>query len=212
MDLLTFVSGTCIVITVLSFAAGIPPCLDIHKRRSTQNVPFLPFLVGLVNNYAILYYGFLRWDVTILIVNTIGSVIQTAYVLVYLRYAERKGHTYMQLLYGGLFLAATYLYLHYIVVDRATLTDRLGLITCVTVVLFNIAPLAELVDIVKTKSSEKLSLSLTIAMFTTSLAWYTYGVLIDDLYVQLPSLQGVLSCLLQFFLIWKYPVSAKKIE
>ncbi|XP_077988754.1 sugar transporter SWEET1-like [Glandiceps talaboti] len=212
MDLLTFMSLTCICITVLSYTAGIPPCLQIYRNGSTRNVPFLPFLIGLVNNFTFLYYGFLKWDETILIVNVVGSVLQVIYVLVYVVFTQRKFQIYLQLVYGCLFMAAVYCYLHYIVIDHATLTDRLGLITCVLVVVFNTAPLAEMTDIIKTKSSEKLSTSLTIAVFANSVSWYIYGVLINDLYIQLPSLQGLLSSLLQFFLIYKYPVSSKKTD
>ncbi|XP_006811661.1 sugar transporter SWEET1-like [Saccoglossus kowalevskii] len=208
MELIFAVSIACTVVSVICYGAQIPDCYQIYKKKNTHNIPFLPFIIGLVNTFAIFYYGFMRQDMTTLVVNTIGSIFQTSYVIIYILFTERKAQSLLQCTYACAFLAALYFYLHYVVENEVTAADRLGLITAVTSVSFSFAPLAEVADIVKSKSSSKLSVMPAVSMFVASLCWYVYGVLIDDIYIQLPCLQGILSSLIQFFLFWMYPSSS----
>uniref|UniRef100_A0A8C5KNG3 Sugar transporter SWEET1 n=2 Tax=Jaculus jaculus TaxID=51337 RepID=A0A8C5KNG3_JACJA len=62
----------------------------MQRTRSVDNVQFLPFLTTDVNNLGWLSYGVLKGDWTLIIVNSVGAVLQTLYILAYLRYSPRK--------------------------------------------------------------------------------------------------------------------------
>eukprot|EP00057_Strongylocentrotus_purpuratus_P021114 XP_011675588.1 PREDICTED: sugar transporter SWEET1 [Strongylocentrotus purpuratus] len=90
MDTLSILSWICIVTTIGFFASGIPVFIPIVKSGSTGNVPFLPFLLGLMNGIACLWYGVLKDDFTMIVVNTTGVVFHIFYVTTYLFCAKDR--------------------------------------------------------------------------------------------------------------------------
>lgn len=62
----------------------------MQRTRSVDNIQFLPFLTTDVNNLGWLSYGVLKGDGTLIIVNTVGAVLQTLYILAYLHYSPQK--------------------------------------------------------------------------------------------------------------------------
>lgn len=58
---------------------------------------------------------------------------------------------------------------------------------------------------IKTQSTESISFYLCSFNFIVGLEWFIYGVLINDLFVQIPNLLGALLGLVQLSLFFKYP-------
>ncbi|XP_071844845.1 sugar transporter SWEET1-like isoform X2 [Apostichopus japonicus] len=170
MDAVSILSLACITVTIISFTAGMPDFIIILKRKHTGSTPFLPFLMGFITNIGCLLYGMLKWDFTILVVNSVGSVLHVFYVLVYLSYSSNKSTSLRQFTIATLLMVGLYLYLAHVVVDPRRVESLLGLATCVLILFANVSPMAELI----------------------------------------PSLPGVCSSLLQFYLLFKYP--AKKVD
>lgn len=67
----------------------------MRMTRSVDSVQFLPFLTTDFNNLSWLSYGALKGDGTLIIVNTVGAVLQTLYILVYLHYCPRKVEAFL---------------------------------------------------------------------------------------------------------------------
>ncbi|KAK6015369.1 mtN3/saliva family protein [Ostertagia ostertagi] len=72
MDLQTFLqilSCSAILTTVCLFLCGIPICIEIIRRKGTQDISGIPFLMGFIGGSFWLRYGFLKDDSVMIIVN-----------------------------------------------------------------------------------------------------------------------------------------------
>ncbi|XP_040854887.1 sugar transporter SWEET1 isoform X2 [Ochotona curzoniae] len=147
----SFLSGACVLFTLGMFSTGLSDLRHMQMTRSVDSVQFLPFLTTDVNNLGWLSYGTLKGDGTLIFVNAVGAVLQTLYILVYLRYCPQKA------------------------------------------------------KVMQTKSTQRLSFSLTIATLLTSASWSLYGFRLQDPYIMVPNLPGIFTSLVRFWLFWKYP-------
>ncbi|XP_054419014.1 sugar transporter SWEET1 isoform X2 [Pteronotus mesoamericanus] len=86
----TLLSGACVVFTLGMFSTGLSDLRHMWMTRRVDSVQFLPFLTTDVNNLSWLSYGTLKRDGTLIVVNAVGAVLQTSYILVYLHYCPRK--------------------------------------------------------------------------------------------------------------------------
>ncbi|XP_042537725.1 sugar transporter SWEET1 isoform X2 [Dipodomys spectabilis] len=170
----------------------------MQMTRSVDSVQFLPFLTTDVNNLSWLSYGVLKGDGTLIVVNTVGAVLQTLYVLVYLHYCPQKTAT----LLGVLLLGYGYFWL--LVPDPAARLQQLGLFCSVFTISMYLSPLADLAKVIQTKSTKRLSFSLTIATLLTSASWSLYGFRLKDPYIMVPNLPGIITSFIRLWLFWKY--------
>ncbi|XP_008591032.1 PREDICTED: sugar transporter SWEET1 isoform X2 [Galeopterus variegatus] len=86
----SLLSGACVVFTLGMFSTGLSDLRRMRMTRSVDSIQFLPFLTTDVNNLGWLSYGALKGDWTLIVVNAVGAVLQTLYILVYLHYCPRK--------------------------------------------------------------------------------------------------------------------------
>ncbi|KAM5257013.1 sugar transporter SWEET1 isoform 3-T3 [Ctenodactylus gundi] len=86
----SLLSGACVIFTLAMFSTGLSDLRHMQMTRSVDSVQFLPFLTTDVNNLGWLSYGVLKADWTIIVVNTVGAVLQTLYILAYLHYCPQK--------------------------------------------------------------------------------------------------------------------------
>ncbi|XP_033109657.1 sugar transporter SWEET1-like isoform X2 [Anneissia japonica] len=182
-----------------------PPCRQMLQHGTTRNISFMPFINGAVINIAIFCYGYLKDDFTVIVVNSIGSVIHIFYVLLYNVYSHQKEDTYKKTTIGFAVLFTLYMYLQLVVVEQEAIIETLGMFTLVLLMAGYIAPLLSLVDVVKKKSSHGIPLSFTAAMMITSVLWLLYGYAINDMYILVPSFTGMFTSLLQIVFVLLYP-------
>ncbi|XP_007108948.1 sugar transporter SWEET1 isoform X2 [Physeter macrocephalus] len=177
----------------------------MRMTRSVDSVQFLPFLTTDVNNLSWLSYGALKGNWTLIVVNAVGAVLQTLYILVYLYYCHRKHAVLLQTatLLGVLVLGFGYFWL--LVPDTETRLQQLGLFCSVFTISMYLSPLADLAKVIRTKSTQRLSFSLTIATLLTSASWTFYGFRLKDPYIVVPNFPGILTSFIRFWLFWKYP-------
>ncbi|XP_040143601.1 sugar transporter SWEET1 isoform X4 [Ictidomys tridecemlineatus] len=147
----TLLSGACVLFTLGMFSTGLSDLKHMQMTRSVDSVQFLPFLTTDINNLSWLSYGVLKGDGTLIVVNAIGAVLQTLYILVYLHFSPQKA------------------------------------------------------KVIRTKSTQCLSFSLTIATLLTSSSWSLYGFRLKDPYIMVPNLPGILTSFIRLWLFWKYP-------
>ncbi|KAI8480292.1 PREDICTED: sugar transporter SWEET1-like [Branchiostoma belcheri] len=205
MEEIEVVSTVCLVFTLCMFSAGIPDCWRMWRTRSTQNVPFLPFLVTCINNLIWLYYGLWRQDSTLIIVNAVGALLQSICMFTYMVTSKQKSRPMSQIVVGVALLTTLYLYLTIAITSHTVLVDRLGLAGAGITILMYTSPMMELVTVIRTKSTRSISRPLTVATFFASSLWFYYGYLLQDPYVQVPNLPGIISSIARFFLFWRYP-------
>ncbi|XP_041708846.1 sugar transporter SWEET1-like isoform X4 [Coregonus clupeaformis] len=177
MEFLQFLSWACIVFTVGMFSTGLTDLKKMRASKSADNVQFLPFLTTCLNNLGWLYYGILKTDGTLVLVNTIGACLQSLYILSYCHYTNDKGESQLA---------------------------QLGLTCSLFTISMYLSPLADLMKIVRTGSVECLSFSLTVATFLTSTSWTLYGLQLQDYYIMVPNTPGIVTSLIRFFLFWRF--------
>ncbi|XP_016044688.2 sugar transporter SWEET1 isoform X4 [Erinaceus europaeus] len=146
----SLLSGACVFFTLCMFSSSLSDLRHIWMTQNVDRVQFLPFLVMDVNTLGWLSYGALKGDWTIIIVNVVGAVLQTLYVLVYLHYSPRKA------------------------------------------------------KVIQTKSTQRLSLPLTIASLFSSACWTLYGFQLGDPYIMVPNCPGIFTSFICLWLFWKY--------
>ncbi|KPP62689.1 sugar transporter SWEET1-like, partial [Scleropages formosus] len=174
-----FLSWTCIVFTVGMFSTGLTDLKKMRASQSSDNVQFLPFLTTCLNNLGWFYYGMLKKDATLRHVST-------------------------QTLTGIAVLCAGWLYFSVILGQGDTRLAQLGLVCSVFTISMYLSPLTDLVEIIRGGSVERLSFPLTVATMLTSTSWTLYGLQLQDFYIMVPNMPGILTSLIRFYLFWKF--------
>lgn len=159
----------------------------------------------LCSNLSWLSYGTLKGDGTLIVVNAVGAVLQTLYISAYLHYCPRKHAVLLQTaaLLGVLLLGFGYFW--FLVPNTEARLQQLGLFCSVFTISMYLSPLADLAKVIQTKSTQRLSFSLTIATLLTSASWTLYGFRLRDPYIMVPNLPGIFTSLIRLWLFWKYP-------
>ncbi|XP_060500711.1 sugar transporter SWEET1 isoform X2 [Panthera onca] len=195
----SLLSGACVLFTLI-----ISDLRHMRMTRSVDSVQFLPFLTTDINNLSWLSYGALKGDGTLIFVNATGAVLQTLYISVYLHYCPRKRPMLLQTatLLGVLVLGFGYFWL--LVPSPEARLQQLGLFCSTFTISMYLSPLADLAKVIQTKSTQRLSFSLTIATLLTSASWTLYGFQLRDPYIMVPNLPGILTSFIRLWLFWKY--------
>ncbi|XP_062048386.1 sugar transporter SWEET1 isoform X2 [Lepus europaeus] len=201
----SLLSGACVLFTLGMFSTGLSDLRHMQMTRSVDSVQFLPFLTTDVNNLGWLSYGTLKGDGTLMFVNAVGAVLQTLYILVYLHYCPQKRTVLLPTASLLGFLVLGYAYFWLLVPDPEARLQQLGLFCSVFTISMYVSPLADLAKVIQTKSTRRLSFSLTIATLLTSASWSFYGFRLRDPYIMVPNLPGILTSFIRFWLFWKYP-------
>ncbi|XP_026172899.1 sugar transporter SWEET1 [Mastacembelus armatus] len=204
MDLLLFLSWACIVFTVGMFSTGLTDLKKMQQSKNTDNIQFLPFLTTCLNNVGWLYYGILKRDQTIALVNIIGALLQILYIVSYIYFTKQKRLVMSETLAAGMVLISGWLYFTVFVSERETQLSQLGLTCSVFTVSMYLSPLTDLVAIVRSGNVQCLSFPLTVATLFTSTSWVLYGLQLNDYYVVVPNTPGVFTSLIRFYLFWRF--------
>lgn len=204
MDSLQLLSWACIVFTVGMFSTGLTDLKKMRETKSADNIQFLPFLTTCLNNLGWLYYGVLKTDQTIILVNVIGALLQILYIFMYLQYTKQKRLVMFQTLAAGGVLTCGWFYFTTYLPEGETRLSQLGLTCSVVTVSMYLSPLIDLVEIVRSGDVRCLSFPLTVATFFTSTSWVLYGLQLDDYFIVVPNTPGILTSLIRFFLFWRF--------
>lgn len=207
-DIVSWVATVC---TIGVSLVGLEICAKIARKGSPGDISFIPFLIMFISACLWLKYGLLRRVYSIVFVNSVAALLQSMYMCIYYLYSLQRAHLHRMLTIGLLFLFIPLVYIKYYVPDDSSAINLLGTICCCITVISYGSPLASVAHVIKTKSTECMSFSLTTANFIVSLEWLFYGSLLKDVYVQMPNMFGALLCLIQFALFFKYPAKPRPI-
>nr|XP_042135299.1 sugar transporter SWEET1 isoform X2 [Peromyscus maniculatus bairdii] len=191
-------SGACVLFTLGMFSTGLSDLRHMQRTRSVDSIQFLPFLTTDVNNLGWLSYGVLKGDGTLIIVNAVGAVLQTLYILAYLHYSPQK-------------CCVNETSFKPLVKERETAV-KAGIKADFPIRAWTKTgcsnprrEMSVLAKIIQTKSTQRLSFSLTIATLLSSTSWSIYGFRLRDPYITVPNLPGILTSLIRLGLFCKYP-------
>ncbi|XP_050152346.1 bidirectional sugar transporter SWEET10-like [Malus sylvestris] len=185
------------IISLLVFLAPVPTFYTIYKKKTTEGFQALPYVIGLLSSMLYIYYALLKeeinYDATLLItINSVGSVIETLYISLFLFYAPKKARISNATL---LFLLNGFSYAVMVVLTRFLATGEMrikivGWICLVFSISVFVAPLGVLRQVIRTKSVEFMPFPLSFFLTLGAVAWFFYGFLIKDFYIALPNILG----------------------
>ncbi|XP_077178314.1 sugar transporter SWEET1 isoform X1 [Paroedura picta] len=202
---LQLLSAACLAFTLGMFGTGLSDLRQMFVTHSVENIQFLPFLTTDINNLSWLSYGFLKGDWTLILVNAIGATLQTLYILVYFYFSPEKRAVLLKTMGLLAVLLLGYCYFSLLVPDVSARLARLGLFCSLFTITMYLSPLADLAKIVRTRSTQCISFPLTVTTFLASASWTLYGLLLQDLYIAIPNVPGIVTSLARFWLFWHFP-------
>ncbi|RZC60551.1 hypothetical protein C5167_022295 [Papaver somniferum] len=137
------------IVSIMVCLAPLPTFYRIYKKKATEGFQSIPYVVSLFSAMLWIYYAVLKTDAFLLItINSIGCVIETIYITIFLIYAPKNAR-------------------------------RL---------------------VIKTKSVEFMPFSLSFFLTLSAILWFSYGLLLKDLYVALPNVAGFVFGVLQMLM------------
>ncbi|PWA55129.1 SWEET sugar transporter [Artemisia annua] len=195
------------VISILSFTSPIPQFRHIVKGKSAENYNGTPYVATLLSCSLWILYGLLDPDdgVLIVTVNAAGVSMQTLYLIILFIYSSKEkrvkyfGFVILDILFLGMVLAFTLVAFKE---GRRTFT---GVLCATFTTMMYAAPLAALSTTIKTKSVEYMPILLVFFLFLNGCAWFTFALLVTDIFVMVPNALGILLGAIQFtvYLIYR---------
>jgi len=134
------------------------------------------------------------------------------YCLCFYLFTSEKAETSRGIVLTALFVGGLQLYIQ-TEADAAAAQLRVGLLSSSMSVLYCAAPLATVVQVTRTKSTESLPLNLILATVAMTCSWSLYGIIIQDRFVLVPNILGciIASGQLSLFAIYHSSSSQKYI-
>ncbi|KAK4792702.1 hypothetical protein SAY86_023137 [Trapa natans] len=196
------------IISLFVLMAPIPTFYRIWKKKSTEGFHSLPYLVTLFNSTLWLYYALIKGNAILLItINSIGCLLETVYIVLYLAYAPRHVRKstvkYFVLMNLGAF-SFFILVARYATHDRQTRAMVLGWICVAVSVCVFAAPMSILRQVIRTKSVEFMPFSLSLTLTLGAVMWFFYGLFSHDKCIYLPNIIGFFLGVVQMLLYALY--------
>ncbi|KAK9117626.1 hypothetical protein Sjap_016573 [Stephania japonica] len=192
-----------------------PTFYRIYKKKSTEGFQAVPYVVALFSAMLWIYYAFLKSDAYLLItINSIGCVIETVYITMFMAYATRKARvqTAKLLLLLNLGLFCLILLLTLLLAKGPSRVRILGWVCVAFATISFAAPLSIMRLVIRTKSVEFMPFYLSFFLTLSAVAWFCYGLLLKDLYVALPNVLGFAFGLAQMLLYVIYKNTKKVVS
>ncbi|KAL8560390.1 hypothetical protein ACOMHN_006121 [Nucella lapillus] len=196
--------------SILCQLVGLQICMKIVQKGGTDLISPVPFISFFLNAALWVKYGLLQNNSNLVLTNSVGAVLQMIYTFIFYVYTSRKSHMHRLLVVAALILFSPLLYLQYLGQDLGAASYSLGMVCCCLTVATYMSPLASLKDVCRSKSVESMSFLLVMFNFVAAVCWFSYGTMLNDAFVALPNLLGLMFGFLQLFLFCIYPSSRPK--
>ena len=149
----------------------------------------------LVTNCVWLAYSIKIFNLDLIIINTLGTLIASSFVTIFLYVKYKVARLYMhlpRLVFGLLFAVGV----------SSTLTDSFtnGVIATTCSMSQYIFILEGVKGVLQTRDPERVDLVIAIACIFNSLAWGTYAKLVNDIFVFIPNVAAFAAGFIQIFL------------
>jgi len=204
--------GTCAMI--LSFCLFLSPVKTFYKiikEKTTSEFSAMPYQMTFFNcTMWILYTAYEGGLLSAFITNVVGIVIETTYLLIFLRYTPLKRRFGYQMLAGFVLAGAVTAVVNVPSLDVTVTSEQnfpafaLGLLATVFNVLMYGAPLSVLALVIRTRSVEFMPFALSFFTLINSATWLSYGIYVGDIWVSIPNACGVVLGIIQLVIYAVY--------
>ncbi|GMI82269.1 hypothetical protein like AT3G14770 [Hibiscus trionum] len=173
------------------FLSPIPTFRRIIRNGSTEQFSGMPYIYAFLNCLICLWYGMPLVSPGIILVatvNSIGAIFQLIYIIIFVVYAEKP----MKLKMLGLSISVSAIFASVVFVSLRFLDSPsrqlfVGSLSVASLISMFASPLLIINLVIKTRSVEYMPLSLSVAIFLMSLAFFVYGVLKHDAFIYVPN-------------------------
>ncbi|CAD5216234.1 unnamed protein product [Bursaphelenchus okinawaensis] len=200
----SLLSFTATSSTFALFLCGLQICQRIKLRGHTDGTSVAPFLLTAISCIVWTGYGEVRQDSTVIMVNGVGLVVQSVY-LAYYYHKTRLRTRLNRLLILELIIAVLTYYWLYSDITHETKENFLGIICMMLNIATIGAPLLDVGQVIRNKSTESLPFMLCLGNMIVSIQWLAYGILTDDFYMKVPNSVAVVIAAVQLSLFVIYP-------
>lgn len=204
--LLTLVGLLGNLLSGMVVVSPVPTFYRIYKNKSTESFDSFPYVVVLFSATMWVYYGILTLDILLLTINIGACIAEVTYLIIFLYYAPSKSRVYtmklMLLINFGIF--ASLLLISNLFIKESKRAQITGGICASFAVAVFLAPLTIIRLVIKTKSVEYMPVSLSVFLTLSAIAWFSYGVLLRDLFVAIPNVFGFLLGVAQIIIYLMY--------
>ena len=200
-----------IVATQIMNLSAVPSILEIIRARSTLGYPTFPFSISIVASATSIVYSVLS-DQIIVGLSSMMTVAQcVVYESIHLYFSKRKFRIIRELLLIT-FVVGFVIGLGIMIrcltnsSECSSFVDQwFGIVMAIVSCARYGAQASSFGTVFRTKNSFSISPPMTAGALFGSLAWTIYSILAGDPYYLASGLAGTVSCLVQIFLLLKYP-------
>ncbi|XP_039161217.1 bidirectional sugar transporter SWEET12-like [Eucalyptus grandis] len=182
------------LISFVVFLTPVPTFYRVCKRNSTEGFQSVPYVVSLLSAMLWLYYASINSesnDFLLITVNSVGCVIETIYVALYLAYSPKKAKIFtVKLMVTGFGGFCSFLLLSGLLTKASTRVQLLGWLCVGFSVSVFAAPLSVMRMMIRTKSVEFMPCSLSFFLTLSAATWLLYGLFLKDIRVAVPNVLG----------------------
>ncbi|KAI3463595.1 hypothetical protein Pfo_020258 [Paulownia fortunei] len=216
MNQLAFVFGLLgNIVSFMVFLSPMPTFYQIYKKKSTEGFQSIPYVVGLFSAMLWIYYAFLKPDTTLLItINSVGCLVQSAYICFYLFFATKNARvqTVKLLLLLNVLGFSLIMVLTYFLAKDSNRANIVGWICLVFSLCVFVAPLCAVRQVIRTKSVEYMPFLLSFFLTLSAVMWFFYGLLRKDYNIAIPNVLGFIFGVLQMVLYVIYKNVKKVVQ
>ncbi|PKA60261.1 Bidirectional sugar transporter SWEET14 [Apostasia shenzhenica] len=172
------------------FLAPLTTFYRIYKKKCTEGFQSLPYVVALFSATLWLFYAFIKKnELLLVIINSIGCIIESFYIAIYLAYAQNKARIYTAklILFLNMGVFSVIVLTILLLIEQSHRARVLGWICVGFAVSVFVAPLSIMKLVIKTRSVEFMPFYLSFFLTISAIAWFFYGLLVKDLYVMVSS-------------------------
>ena len=204
--------ATCL--TMCFYISPVIPFIQVFKGKlSYEDTPGILITASYVNCFCWYIYGDMVFSTQVKICNCIGAISSLCLICIYLAYEVRK-YTLDAILNALIILTGSYAVYRglTIVVDDDAVVGKVCNVTSIIVFL---SPIQILYRVFREKNNYFLIPIYTawVSLFSTG-CWVTYGILISDIYIQIPNIIGIILAIIQIctYIVFKrkYPTIGER--
>ncbi|KAD0462165.1 hypothetical protein E3N88_44240 [Mikania micrantha] len=196
------------IISFLVFLSPLPTFHKIYKKKSTEGFQSLPYAVALFSAMLWIYYALLKGNTLLLItINSVGIVIETFYLCVFVFYAPKKARMEslkLIILFIVIGFGLIVLMTQFLLKSAQQRGVVVGWICLVFSLCVFVAPLGVVRQVIKTKSVEYMPILLSVALTISAVMWFFYGLLLGDFNIAIPNTLGFTFGIIQIILYMMY--------
>lgn len=202
MSVIEFVATGALISTLGLYLTEVPLLHALLKEQKTDSVQFSAILMNLINNILALYYAFLTNSDVLKTTNSFGICIHLLICGASITVNPKRRGPILQLIGAAVFIWSCHYYSATFVTENARI-DTLGIISSTVCSLAYVTPVLAVIEAQNSGAVELISLPISCGSLLCSSSWLLYGVLLNDIYIQLPNIPGIIVSLAALYVVFQ---------